>query len=97
LFLIKVTLPPFDKYIIFHPAKRLYLLNNIIPNRFALNEAAIGKPKYFIGKEKTLQPKMLAKPPTLLTLPMGGTNSDLAKLILKPETASKHKNKQHKL
>ena len=46
--------------------------------------------KYFIGKKDTLEPKMLAIPSTLMTLPMG-TNSDLARLILKPKTPSKDK------
>jgi hypothetical protein len=94
--LIKVTLPPFDKYILFHLAKQRSIFSiMLIPYRFALNEAPSGRPTYFIGREETLQPKMLAKPSTLLTLPWG-TNSDLAKLILKPKTISKHKNKQHK-
>jgi hypothetical protein len=46
--------------------------------------------KYFIGKKDTLEPKILAIPSTLMTLPMG-TNSDLARLILKPKTPSKDK------
>jgi hypothetical protein len=59
----------------------------------ALNEAHNGRPRYFIGKEDTLQPKRLVRPSALMTLPTG-TNSDLARSILKPETTSKHKNKQ---
>jgi hypothetical protein len=55
-----------------------------------LNKAPKERPKYFIGKEDTLQPKILARTSTLITFPTG-TNSDLARLILKPETASKHK------
>jgi hypothetical protein len=46
--------------------------------------------KYFIGKKYTLEPKILAIPSTLMTLPMG-TNSDLARLILKPKTPSNDK------
>jgi hypothetical protein len=61
-----------------------------------LDEALKERPNYFIGKEDTLQPKMLAIPSTLMTLPTG-TNSDLARLILKPESPSKHKNEQRKL
>jgi hypothetical protein len=56
----------------------------------ALKEALKGRPRYFIGKEEILQPKILAKPSILLTIPTG-TNYDLAKLIFKPETATKHK------
>jgi hypothetical protein len=59
--------------------KTLNLLNNVIPRR----------PRYFIGKEETLHPKILAKPSILFTIPIG-TNYDLAKLIFKLETASKH-------
>jgi hypothetical protein len=62
----------------------------------ALNKSPSGRPRYFKGREETVQPKMLAKPSTLLTLPMG-TNSDLARLILSPEIALKHRNKQCKL
>jgi hypothetical protein len=58
----------------------------------ALNEAPKGRPRYFIGKDDTLQPKILAKPSTLMTLPIGAS-FDLAKLIFKVETTSKHKNK----
>jgi hypothetical protein len=43
-----------------------------------------GRPRYFIGKEETLQSKMRAKPSALLTLPTW-TNSDLARLIFKPD------------
>jgi hypothetical protein len=42
----------------------------------------------FIGREETLQPKMLARTSTFVTLPMG-TSSNLARLTLKPDTASK--------
>jgi hypothetical protein len=55
----------------------------------ALKEAPKRRPRYFIGKEETLHPKILAKPSILFTIPIG-TNYDLAKLIFKLETASKH-------
>jgi hypothetical protein len=71
----------------------LNLLNNDIPNRLGFKRRTKGRPRYFIGKDKTLEPKILAKPYMLLIKPME-TNSDLAKLIFKPEIASKHKNKQ---
>jgi len=57
----------------------------------ALKEAPNGRPRYFKGNEETLKSKMLAKPSTLSTQPTGA-KIDLAKLIFKPETASKHKN-----
>jgi hypothetical protein len=56
----------------------------------ALNKTPKGRPNYFIGIENTLRPKIIAKPSTFITL-QTETNSTLAKLILKPETASKHK------
>jgi hypothetical protein len=51
----------------------------------ALNAVPNGRPRYFIGREETLQPKMLARPSMLMTLPMG-TDFDFARLILKHET-----------
>jgi Leucine-rich repeat (LRR) protein len=73
----------------------LNLLNNAIPQiDLALKEAPNGRLRYFVGNEETLQPKIQAKPSTLLTLPTG-TNFDLSKLIFKPEIA-KHKNKHRK-
>jgi hypothetical protein len=56
--LIKVTLPPFEKYIIFHPVKQRSIFS-ITPSNIdlALNKAPSGKPRYFIGREETLQPK----------------------------------------
>jgi hypothetical protein len=52
----------------------------------ALNEAPKGRPRYFIGKEDIIQPKILAKPLTFITWPTS-TNFDLAKLTLKPKIA----------
>jgi hypothetical protein len=62
---------------------------------FALKEAPNGRPKYFIGKEDTLQPRVLAKPPTFSVAPTK-TNYDLAKLIFNPKIASKHKKRHYK-
>jgi hypothetical protein len=53
----------------------------------ASNKAPNGRLRNFIGREeRPYNPNMLAKP-----------SSDLARLILKPETVSRHKNRQHKL
>jgi hypothetical protein len=53
--LIKVTLPPFDKYIIFHPAKH-HSIFSIMPSQIdlTLNEASTRRPRYFIGRKETL-------------------------------------------
>jgi hypothetical protein len=93
---IKVILPPLDKYIFFHPAKRRSN-SSITPSQItlALKEIPKRRMRYFIGKEDTVQPRILAKPSTLLTLPTG-TNFDLLRLIFKLETTSKHKNKAHR-
>lgn len=52
--------------------------------------------RYFMGREAIPQPRILANPTTLSTVPTG-TNSNLAKFIFKPDTVSKHKNKLHRL
>jgi transcriptional regulator NrdR family protein len=49
-----------------------------------------------MGRNATPQPRILANPTTLSTVPTG-TNSNLAKFIFKPDTVSKHKNKLHRL
>jgi len=74
--LIRVTLPPLDKYIIFQPANQHYIFNNTVTNRLGL----IGGPQ---RKTKIPHPRIPVNPSTLSTLPIG-TNSDLAKLIFKP-------------
>jgi len=73
----------------------LYLLNNAISIDIAVKGTPNERLSYFIGKEETMQPKMRTKPSTLLTLPIL-TGFDLARLIFKSKTTSKHKNKQHK-
>jgi hypothetical protein len=91
--LIKVILLPFDKYNLFHPAKR-YSIFLIKPSQIALalKKAPNGRLKYFKGKEETPHPKILAKPSTLMTF-LIGTNSNYARLIFKPKTTLKRKNK----
>jgi hypothetical protein len=77
--LIKVTLPPFDKYIIFHLV-------------LGLTTSPQWKTKILQKKRKKKPPqlKIPANPSTLSTLPTA-TNSDLAKLIFKLETTLKEK------
>jgi hypothetical protein len=93
--LIKVTLPLFDKYIIMHSANRCSIFSIMSSNiDLALNEALNRRPRYFIGKDLATQDASL----TFNIIDIAKeTNSDLVKLILKLETASKHKNKQQKL
>jgi hypothetical protein len=78
---IKVILPPLDKYVIFHPA-RMHSIFSITLSQIdlALKGTPNERPRYFIGKEDTMHPKVLAKQSTLLTLPTR-TNSDLVRLI----------------
>jgi hypothetical protein len=94
--LIKVNLPPLDKYNLFQVAKRHYIVS-IIPSQidFALNDALTGDPGTYMGRGDTLQPRILAIPPISSTMP-AGTNYDLAMLILNLEIASKHKERQQK-
>jgi hypothetical protein len=58
---IKVILPPLDKYIIFHLAKR-HSIFSITPSQIdlALKGAPNRRPRYFIGKEDTVHPRILA-------------------------------------
>ena len=67
--LIKVILPPLDKYNLFQPAKRCSIFL-IMPSQIdlALKEAPNRQPKYFMGSEVTVHPKILAKPSILLNL-----------------------------
>jgi hypothetical protein len=62
----------------------------------ALKEGLNGRSRYFKGKEESPQPKILARPLKSLTLPIG-SSSDLAKIIFKLDTTSKHKNKALRL
>jgi len=89
---IRVTLPPLDRYIRFQLANHLSILPTIPSHMdLALKEGPNERPRYYNGKEETPQSKIPAKPSTLSTQPTG-TKKDLARLIFKPETASKHKN-----
>jgi hypothetical protein len=91
--LIEVILPPLDKYILFQPANQCSIIS-ITPSQInlALKEVSNGRPRYFIGKEETQQPRILASPSTLLTLPTR-TNYDLTKFIFKLDVALMHKNR----
>jgi hypothetical protein len=55
-----------------------------------LKGSSNGRPRYFKGREKTSHLKMPAKS-SVLTISSTGTNTELAKLIFKPEIASKKK------
>jgi hypothetical protein len=87
---IRVTLPPFDKYNRFQLANRLSIFPTTSSQQdLALNGAPNGRPRYFIGREDTPQPNMLAIPSILSTSPTG-TITDLARLIFNPDTASSY-------
>jgi len=62
----------------------LYLLITPFQLGLALKKAPKGRPRYFVGNQETLQPKIPAKPSMLLIKPTR-TNSNLAKLVFKPE------------
>jgi hypothetical protein len=90
--LIRVILPPLDKYNIFQQANRSSIFSIVVsPYMLGLIECQ----RYFKGKDATPQPKTPASPATFSTYPTG-TNSDLAKLAFKPDTASNNKNKLRK-
>lgn len=61
---------------------------------FPLNCAPNDKQIYFIGKENSLQPRILAKLPSSSMKPTF-TSSNLAVLIFNRKTTSKHKRRQH--
>jgi hypothetical protein len=89
---IKLILPSLGKYILFHLAKRRSNFSITLSQiALALKGAPKERPRYFIGKGDTVQPRILVRLSTLLTLPTG-TNSYLLRLIFKTET-SKHKKK----
>jgi hypothetical protein len=96
VFLIKVILLLLDRYIIFHPTKRLSIFS-ITPSQIdlALHGTPNGRPRYFKSKDDTTQHRILASPSIFLTFPIG-TYFDFAKLIFKPNIASKHNNKAHR-
>jgi hypothetical protein len=94
--LIRVTLPPFDKYNLFQLANRCSIFS-ITPSQIclALKEGPNGRPRYFTGKVATPLPKIQANKSTCSTFPTR-INVDLAKLTFKPEAASNNKNKLRK-
>jgi hypothetical protein len=52
MLLIRVTLSPLEKYIIFQLANQHYLLNNTVPNMLGL-VGSPQSPRYFTSKEET--------------------------------------------
>jgi len=83
------------KYI-FQPAKQCSIFS-IMSSQIdmALKKAPSRRQRCFKVKEETLKPRILVRPSALLTLPTR-TNLDLDRLIFKPNTTSKQKNKPHK-
>lgn len=74
------TLPPLDKQNLFYLTNLFSILSKIESQiNLDLNRGPNGKPKYFISKNETIQPRIRANPLTFGTLP-AGTNSDSAKL-----------------
>jgi hypothetical protein len=56
--LIRVILPPLDKYIIFQLASHLSIFSTTLYQiDLAFKEAHNGRPKYFTGKEKSYSPE----------------------------------------
>jgi hypothetical protein len=78
--LIKVILLLLDKYILFQPTKWRSIFS-ITPFQIVLALMRLPMEDQDASKaKKNPHPRILAKPSTLLTLPIG-TNSDLARLI----------------
>jgi hypothetical protein len=87
--LIKVTLPPFERYNLFHGANfRTIISSKPAHIVLSLKEAPNGNPKYFNGTSPYPQPSNPASCPTFSTRPTG-TNADLDKLTFNPAAASK--------
>lgn len=77
--LIEVILHPLCKYIFFQLANwHSNLFSHTSQIDIVLKKAPKGRPRYMIGKEDTLHPKMLPKLSTLETLPTW-SSSNLAK------------------
>ena len=88
MLLIRVTLPPLDKYKCFQPANLLSIFSRIgFHIVLSLNLAPKGRPRYFIGREPSLQPRTTSKRSILWTTPTG-INSNLPRFIFRPDTAS---------
>jgi hypothetical protein len=89
--LIRVILPPLDKYNRFQLANRCSIFSITLSQIcLALKDASNGRPRYFNSKDDTPQPKILANLSTLSTFPTG-TNYDLAKFVFKPDTTLNNK------
>jgi hypothetical protein len=91
--LIRIALPPLDKYIIFQLVHRHS--DNTIPNELSLVGGPQRKTEICQRQRRNLIAIMPANPSTSVTLPTE-INSDLAKLTFKPETATKHKKKHRR-
>ena len=86
--LIRVTLPPLDKYNFFQPASLRSIFSKIgFQIVLSLKVAPNGRPKYFSGRADSLQPKISTNSCRLGTAPTG-TNSDFPKLIFSPNISS---------
>jgi len=85
--LIKVNLPPFNKWSFFQPNNRLSIFSTMpLHIEIDLYGAPKGRTKYFIGNKATLHPIILAKLSTSSTLPTR-IILDFDKLIFNPDTA----------
>ena len=71
--LIRVTLPPFDKYKRFQPANFLSIFSKIgFHIDLSLKLAPKGRPRYFKGKEPCLQSRTFSNKSILWTTPTLG-------------------------
>ena len=88
MLLIKVTLPPLDKYKHFQPANLLSIFSKIGSHIvLSLNLAPKGRPKYFIGRVPCLQPRTFSNKSISCTTPTG-TNFDLPRFIFRLDIVS---------
>ena len=79
--LIRVTLPPLDKYKHFQLVNLLSIFSRIgFHIVLSLNLAPKGRPRYFIGRVPCLQPRTFNNKSILCTTPTG-TNSDVPKSL----------------
>ena len=68
MLLIRVTLPPFDRYKRFQPANFLSIFSRIgFHLVLSLKLAPKGRPRYFIGREPSLQPRTFSNKSILST------------------------------
>jgi hypothetical protein len=85
--LVRVIIPPLDKYNCFQLANR-HSIFSITPSQkcLVLKDAPKGRPRYFNGSDETPLPKIQANPSYTLTTFPAGANSNLAKFLFKPDT-----------